>query len=292
VRTIELPYFARNIEDIPSSLTIAMGNVFEAFSLMGRVWDGFATREGKITFPKIQSNDLSKVIVERDHWKGQVARLNGDLGLLKGENKQIKEQIQKIKNESVKSLEEALQWATTAEARAAEVDASLAKIRGKVAQTESDLATEREASERMKVQLSKTSSSSVKKFLGSNSFKYAAQFPVRNLMKYTIYRELSKLTKLYPLCPEQIGFASVDRESAIPSDMSSFNWDEGMNELFDMKGKPIEKKSKIHNHNPTGIVQHWDPTRWPKDLYILEDEEDEAAIPSIGDANAPDNTEV
>jgi hypothetical protein len=83
VHTVELSYFARNIEDIPAALTIAMGNIFEAFSLMGRVQDDYKAREGKITFPKIQSNDLSKAIVERDYWKGQVVGLNRDLGLLK-----------------------------------------------------------------------------------------------------------------------------------------------------------------------------------------------------------------
>jgi hypothetical protein len=51
---------------------------------------------------------------------------------------------------------------------------SLADIRGKVAQAVSDLIAEREASERLKVQLSETFSSSVKSFLGSNFFKYAA----------------------------------------------------------------------------------------------------------------------
>jgi hypothetical protein len=67
VRAVEPPYFARQIENVPTTLTAAMGNVFEAFSLMRRVRDDYATREGKITFPKIQSNDLSKVVVERDY---------------------------------------------------------------------------------------------------------------------------------------------------------------------------------------------------------------------------------
>jgi hypothetical protein len=143
----------------------------------------------------------------------------------------------------------------------------------------------------MKVQLSETSSSLVKRFLGSNSFKYAAQFTIRDLMKYTIYRELNKLTKLYPLYPKEMGFASIDRESAIPSDMSSFNWDESKDKLFN-EGKPIEKKLKIDSHDLTGIVHHWDPMRWSKDLYMSEDEEVEVVVPSTGDAGAPDITEV
>jgi hypothetical protein len=80
-------------------------------------------------------------------------------------------------------------------------------------------------------------------------------------MKYTIYRELNKLTELYPFAPEQIGFASVDWESAIPSAMSFFTWDKFKDEIFDMEGKPIEKKPKIHSHTPIRIVHHWDPTR-------------------------------
>jgi hypothetical protein len=76
VRAVEPPYFARNIEDIPAALTTAMGNVFEAFSLMGHVRDDYAACEGKVIFPKIQSNDLSKAIVERDYWRGQVTGLN------------------------------------------------------------------------------------------------------------------------------------------------------------------------------------------------------------------------
>jgi hypothetical protein len=91
VRAVESPYFARNIEDIPTALTIAIGNVFEAFSLMGRVREDYVAREGNVTFPKIQSNDVSKAIVERDYCRGQVTGLNRDLGLLKGENSQIKE---------------------------------------------------------------------------------------------------------------------------------------------------------------------------------------------------------
>jgi hypothetical protein len=109
VRAVEPPYFARQIEDVPAALTAAIGNVFEAFSLMGRVRDDYAARESKITFPKIQSNDLSKAVVERDYWKDQVTGLNKDLGLLKGENTQIKEQIHKVQEESAKILEEALQ---------------------------------------------------------------------------------------------------------------------------------------------------------------------------------------
>jgi hypothetical protein len=62
VCVVEPPYFAHNIEDIPTALTTMMGNIFEAFSLMGSVRDDYAAREGKVTFPKIQSNDLSKAL--------------------------------------------------------------------------------------------------------------------------------------------------------------------------------------------------------------------------------------
>jgi hypothetical protein len=63
IRAVKPPYFARNIEDVPAALTTAMGNVFEAFSLMGRVRDDYTGREGKVTFQKIQSNDW----VELEH---------------------------------------------------------------------------------------------------------------------------------------------------------------------------------------------------------------------------------
>jgi hypothetical protein len=59
-----------------------------------------------------------------------------------------------------------------------------------------------------------------------------------------------------------MGFTSIDRGTTIPSDMSSFSWDEGKDELFDKEGVPIEKKPKIHSHDPTGVVYYWDPTRW------------------------------
>jgi hypothetical protein len=58
--------------------------------------------------------------------------------------------------------------------------------------------------------------------------------------------------------------------------------------MFDMEGKPIKKRPKIHNHNPTRIVYQWDPTRWPKDINIPE----EKAISSTGNASIPDNAEV
>jgi hypothetical protein len=106
------------------------------------------------------------------------------------------------------------------------------------------------------MQLSETSSRSVKRFLDGNSFKYAAQFTVRDLMKYTIYRELNELAKLYLFCPEHIGFAMIAREAAIPSDMSSFSWDEDKDELFDKEWALVKKKPKIHSHDPTGIVHH------------------------------------
>jgi hypothetical protein len=107
-------------------------------------------------------------------------------------------------------------------------------------------------------------------------------------MKYTIYRELNKLTKLYPFTPEHVGFIAVDRELARPSDMSSFRWDEAKDKIFDIEGNPIEKKLNIHSHNPTRIVCHWDPTRWPRDVNIPEEE----AIPSKGDVSTPDTAEV
>jgi hypothetical protein len=167
------------------------------------------------------------------------------------------------------------------------MEAALAKMKDNVTQTESDLAVERKASDKLRAQHSEASSSSVKRFLGSNFFKYAAQFAVRDLMKYTIYRELYKLTKLYPFTPKQIGFTVVTRELFIPSDMSSFTWDEDKDELFDIEGKPIEKKPKIHGHNPTGIVYHWDPTKWPTDVNVPE-----GAIPSTGNTSTPDVVEV
>jgi hypothetical protein len=95
-------------------------------------------------------------------------------------------------------------------------------MKNKVTQIEGDLIIEREASEKLKMQLSEASSSSVKRFLGSNSFKYDAQFAVRDLMKYTVYHELTKLAKFYPFTPEQLGFVVVDRGAVFPSDMSSF----------------------------------------------------------------------
>jgi hypothetical protein len=95
-------------------------------------------------------------------------------------------------------------------------------MKNKVTQIEGDLIIEREASEKLKMQLSEASSSSVKRFLGSNSFKYAAQFAVRDLMKYTVYHKLIKLAKFYLFTPEQLGFVVVDRGAVFPSDMSSF----------------------------------------------------------------------
>jgi hypothetical protein len=167
------------------------------------------------------------------------------------------------------------------------MEAALAKMKDKVTQTESDLAVEREASDKLRAQLLEVSSSSVKRFLSNNSFKYDAQFAVKDLMKYTIYRELYKLTKLYQFTPKQIGFTTVTRESAIPSDISSFTWDEDKDELFDTEGKPIEKKPKIHSHNPTRIVYHWDPTKWPTDVNVPE-----GVILSTSDTNTPDVVEV
>jgi hypothetical protein len=84
-----------------------------------------------------------------------------------------------------------------------------------------------------------------------------------------------------------MGFASVTRESAIPSDMSSFIGDEYKDKLFDTEGKPIEKKPKIHSHDPTRIVYHWDPTKWPIDVNVPEE-----AIPSTSDLSTPDVVEV
>jgi hypothetical protein len=63
VRAVEPPYFVRNIKDVPKTLTTAIRNVFEASTLIGCVRDDYAAHEGKITFPKIQSNDLSKAVV-------------------------------------------------------------------------------------------------------------------------------------------------------------------------------------------------------------------------------------
>jgi hypothetical protein len=63
--------------------------------------------------------------------------------------------------------------------------------------------------QKLKTQLSEASSNSVKRFLGNNSFKYAAQFAVRDLIKYNIYRALNKLAKLYLFCPEYMGFAVI-----------------------------------------------------------------------------------
>jgi hypothetical protein len=58
VLIVEPPYFARNIKDVPAALTTAM-DIFEALSLMGHIRDNYAAHEGKVTFSKIQSNDLS-----------------------------------------------------------------------------------------------------------------------------------------------------------------------------------------------------------------------------------------
>jgi hypothetical protein len=54
------------------------------------------------------------------------------------------------------------------------MEAALAKMKNKVTQTKSDLAVERETSDMLRAQLSEASSSSVNRFLGSNSFKYVA----------------------------------------------------------------------------------------------------------------------
>jgi phage gp16-like protein len=211
-----------------------------------------------------------------------VTGLNKDLGLLKGENTQLKKLIHKVQEESARILEEALQRVATAEARAVEVEASLAEMKNKVTQIEGDFIIEREASSKLKTQLSEASSSSVKSFLGSNSFKYAAQFAVRDLIKYTIYFKLTKLVKFYPFIPEQLGFAVVDQEAAIPSDMSSFTWDESKDEMFDMEGNPVEKKPKIHSHVPTGIMHYWDPLKWPEDVNISEE-----GVSATGNVDAP-----
>jgi hypothetical protein len=62
-------------------------------------------------------------------------------------------------------------------------------------------------------------------------------------MKYTIYRELTKLAKFYPFTPDQLGFVAVDWGAAIPSDISSFTWDESKDEMFDMEGT-LSKRSR------------------------------------------------
>jgi hypothetical protein len=69
--------------------------------------------------------------------------------------------------------------------------------------------------------------------------------------------------------------------------MLSFAWDEDKDELLDTEGNPIDKKPKIHSQCTTGIVYHWDPTKWPTDVNVPE-----GAISSTGDTSTPDVVEV
>jgi hypothetical protein len=66
VRAVEPSYFARNIEDFPAALTMAMGNIFEALSLMGRIRDDYVA-ENPVK-RSLESNYRERLLEGSSNW--------------------------------------------------------------------------------------------------------------------------------------------------------------------------------------------------------------------------------
>src|SRR5208337_4630661 len=90
-------------------------------------------------------------------------------------------------------------------------------------------------------------------------FKCAAQLAVLDTMRAGIYKELKILGEAYPFVPEQLGFAPVPREAAIPKALPEFVWNEEKDRLI-----------TLQNCEASGLVHLWDLKSWPRDLFIRD----------------------
>ncbi|XP_078153946.1 uncharacterized protein LOC144549064 [Carex rostrata] len=107
----------------------------------------------------------------------------------------------------------------------------------------------------------------VRRFLASRAFTNAAVLSCEEVMKFLVYREFEKLTKIYPFTPEQIGFVRIPQEKQRPKSLRGYSWDIKSDLLVSPNGEMMmgTRKIELSSGTGTGILYPWPADGMPKD---------------------------
>ena len=109
-----------------------------------------------------------------------------------------------------------------------------------------------------------------RRFLASRAFSNAAMLSCEDMMKYWVYEEFSKLGKIYPFVPEQLGYIKLPAEMGRPKSLRGYNWDFHDDLLVNPDGQKLsgEHRVKLRSNAGTGVQYPWPKGSFPKDPTI------------------------
>lgn len=202
----------------------------------------------------------SAAIIERDFFRDQMLIRNRLTNLRLEEIQGCRREISNVKGAMQKQhaallkkeaeLEKALARVAEVEKELAECDFELGKLKENVKQQEEEL-----------------SSQTIKKFLSSVAFTEAARIPCTNLTKASIYKELKKLSAIYPFDPEHCGFVKIPKKDRYAAVLPGFFWDIAGDRLRNARGKKVKPPTSFESIEPEMISIPWKGTfNWPRDV--------------------------
>lgn len=265
-RAVELPYMREEAKKDPlGAVESVMGHLFEAGAVMGHIYDDLAAREGKLEIRDVGADKIKELVVAKNHQLKRNVELRN---LLEAEKRKVVAATKslEIRETEVLARDECLKAAN------AELDVlghENDKLKAEVKALKSRQADfDRLFSEnvRLQAELADAGPRVIREFLGSRGFKCAAQEALIDSLRYTIYGELTKLSEVYPFIPEQLGYASVERSSAIPKDLSSYSWDAQEDKLRRPNGEEVPTGLSLPTLKPSPILYCWDKGTFPTDV--------------------------
>lgn len=137
----------------------------------------------------------------------------------------------------------------------------LARACARVAEVERELAVRNEElgkmKENAKCREEEVSRRTLDEFLNSMAFTDAARIATGNLTKAAIYKELKKLSKVYPFDPRHSGFVYIKKEDRCAAVLPGFTWDRKKDRMQNDKGQIVRPLEHFESVEPGDIACPW-----------------------------------
>lgn len=199
-------------------------------------------------------------IIERDFFKSQMEAKNRIANLRGLKIEGYRKDMSRMKG-TIQRQQAAL---VGTEAELAEAKARVAEVEKELAAHTRQLEKQKEENEQQKEELPRAT---IVNFLASNAFTEAATISCKNLMKASIYKELKKLSKIYPFDPQYCGFVEIPDNKNVAVPLPGYTWDTEKDRLRTPKGKKVHLPVKLESVTPEVIPFRWESYMlWPVDV--------------------------
>ena len=270
LRAVEPPFIKKKLREDPLKATEeAMGHLFEASAIFGRLRDDLALRNGKMRVPDNVASKVTEAVLGKEQYRLEKEQVLRELEVVRKERDQARrerDEALKERDDNVQNAKDSVDLLEELGVKYEQLERDNSELSLEVATREGEIDDLKASLQKAEQDLARVRPEVIGKFLKSDGFKCAALTSLVDCLRSSIYRELSFVAEYFPFTPEQFGFGPINERDAHPKELVGYVWDEGKDQLIDPEGKVIPESLTLQTVSNPGPSYKWAKKDWPADI--------------------------